>query len=80
MVRQAHHERNQSLTVHPELVEGLIENILNVGLLSKLAVMPIIKETLIQYALPPTRPFFLAITQCYLLFFEQLFNPGICQS
>jgi hypothetical protein len=22
MVRQAHHERNQQLTVHPELVEG----------------------------------------------------------
>jgi hypothetical protein len=28
MVRQAHHERNQQLTVRPELVEGLIQNFL----------------------------------------------------
>jgi hypothetical protein len=29
MVRQAHHERNQQLTVRPELVEGLIQSFLN---------------------------------------------------
>jgi hypothetical protein len=28
MVRQAHHERNQQLTVRPELVEGLIQSFL----------------------------------------------------
>ena len=29
MVRQAHHEWNQHLTVHPELVEGLAQGFLN---------------------------------------------------
>jgi hypothetical protein len=29
MVRQAHHERNQHLTVRPELVEGLVQRFLN---------------------------------------------------
>jgi hypothetical protein len=29
MVRQAHHERNQQLTVRPEPVEGLIQSFLN---------------------------------------------------
>jgi len=27
MVRQAHHERNQQVTVHPELVEGFVQSI-----------------------------------------------------
>ncbi|ESS71915.1 hypothetical protein MGMO_85c00400 [Methyloglobulus morosus KoM1] len=29
MVRQAHHERNQHVTVRPEPVEGLIQSFLN---------------------------------------------------
>jgi hypothetical protein len=29
MVRQAYHERNQQLTICPELVEGLIQSFLN---------------------------------------------------
>lgn len=29
MVRQARHERNQKVTVHPELVEGFNQRILN---------------------------------------------------
>ena len=29
MVRQAHHERNQPLTVRPEHVEGLVQSFLN---------------------------------------------------
>jgi hypothetical protein len=28
MVRQTHHERNQHLTVRPELVEGLVQDFL----------------------------------------------------
>ncbi len=34
MVRQAHHERNQYLTVRPEPVEGLIQSFLNLPFLS----------------------------------------------
>jgi surface antigen len=33
MVRQAHHERNQTLAVRPELVEGLVQRFLKVFLL-----------------------------------------------
>jgi hypothetical protein len=29
MVRQAHHERNQTLAVRPELVEGLVQRFLD---------------------------------------------------
>jgi len=29
MVRQAHHERNQQVTVHPEPVEGFVQSILS---------------------------------------------------
>jgi hypothetical protein len=31
MVRQAHHERNQTLAVRPELVEGLVQRFLKVN-------------------------------------------------
>jgi outer membrane protein len=37
MVRQAHHERNQHLTVRPELVEGLVQRFLNSPMRQKLA-------------------------------------------
>ena len=30
MVRQAHHERNQKVTVRPEPVEGLVQRILKI--------------------------------------------------
>jgi hypothetical protein len=37
MVRQAHHERNQHFTVRPKLVEGLVQSLLNLSPVNKIA-------------------------------------------